>query len=68
MLDPNQQNESVHRVFFAVSLAQAQREICTRRTRSAELLSKIRDPEHDLPEGSLQRIVTENTRDCCTDR
>ncbi|MGX4695547.1 DUF6262 family protein [Streptomyces sp. JNUCC 63] len=43
------------------ALAQAQREIRTQRTRIAELLGKIRDLEHDLPEGSLQRIVTENT-------
>ncbi|MEV0695865.1 DUF6262 family protein [Streptomyces sp. NPDC050388] len=43
------------------ALAQAQREILTQRTRIAELLGKIRDLEHDLPEGSLQRIVTENT-------
>ncbi|OLZ60678.1 hypothetical protein AV521_44885 [Streptomyces sp. IMTB 2501] len=43
------------------ALAQTQREILTQRTRIAELLGKIRDLEHDLPEGSLQRIVTENT-------
>lgn len=43
------------------ALARAQREILTQRTRIAELLGKIRDLEHDLPEGSLQRIVTENT-------
>ncbi|MFJ5726047.1 DUF6262 family protein [Streptomyces sp. NPDC093149] len=43
------------------ALAQAQREIRTQRTRIAELLGKIRDLEHDLPAGSLQRIVTENT-------
>lgn len=43
------------------ALAQAQREIRTQRTHIAELLGKIRDLEHDLPEGSLQRIVTENT-------
>ncbi|WP_234433743.1 DUF6262 family protein [Streptomyces rimosus] len=43
------------------ALAQAHREICTQRTHIAELLGKIRDLEHDLPEGSLQRIVTENT-------
>ncbi|MFE3947537.1 DUF6262 family protein [Streptomyces sp. NPDC059118] len=43
------------------ALTQAQREILTQRTRIAELLGKIRDLEHDLPEGSLQRIVTENT-------
>ncbi|WP_406359406.1 DUF6262 family protein [Streptomyces sp. NBC_01544] len=43
------------------ALAQAQHEIRTQRTRIAELLGKIRDLEHDLPEGSLQRIVTENT-------
>lgn len=43
------------------ALTQAQREIRTQRTRIAELLGKIRDLEHDLPEGSLQRIVTENT-------
>jgi chromosome segregation ATPase len=43
------------------ALAQTQREIRTQRTRIAELLGKIRDLEHDLPEGSLQRIVTENT-------
>jgi chromosome segregation ATPase len=43
------------------ALAQAQREIRTQRTRIAEHLGKIRDLEHDLPEGSLQRIVTENT-------
>ncbi|MEU2113846.1 DUF6262 family protein [Streptomyces sp. NPDC019507] len=43
------------------ALAQSQREISTQRTRIAELLGKIRDLEHDLPEGSLQRIVTDNT-------
>ncbi|WP_181800479.1 DUF6262 family protein [Streptomyces ipomoeae] len=43
------------------ALTQTQREILTQRTRIAELLGKIRDLEHDLPEGSLQRIVTENT-------
>ncbi|MFG2425953.1 DUF6262 family protein [Streptomyces sp. NPDC048448] len=43
------------------ALAQTQREILTQRTHIAELLGKIRDLEHDLPEGSLQRIVTENT-------
>ncbi|MFD5475566.1 DUF6262 family protein [Streptomyces sp. NPDC127105] len=43
------------------ALAQAHREIRTQRTHIAELLGKIRDLEHDLPEGSLQRIVTENT-------
>ncbi|MFE2944927.1 DUF6262 family protein [Streptomyces sp. NPDC059255] len=43
------------------ALTQAQREIRTQRTHIAELLGKIRDLEHDLPEGSLQRIVTENT-------
>ncbi|WP_246260545.1 DUF6262 family protein [Streptomyces typhae] len=43
------------------ALAQAQREILSQRTRIAALLGKIRDLEHDLPEGSLQRIVTENT-------
>ncbi|MGW6792435.1 DUF6262 family protein [Streptomyces chartreusis] len=43
------------------ALAQTQREILTQRTRIAALLGKIRDLEHDLPEGSLQRIVTENT-------
>ncbi|CAL9673264.1 DUF6262 family protein [Streptomyces sp. enrichment culture] len=43
------------------ALTQTQREIRTQRTRIAELLGKIRDLEHDLPEGSLQRIVTENT-------
>lgn len=43
------------------ALAQTQREIRTQRTCIAELLGKIRDLEHDLPEGSLQRIVTENT-------
>ncbi|MGW2651712.1 DUF6262 family protein [Streptomyces sp. NPDC001393] len=43
------------------ALAQAQREIRAQRTRIAELLGKIRDLEHDLPEGALQRIVTENT-------
>lgn len=43
------------------ALAQTQREIRTQRTHIAELLGKIRDLEHDLPEGSLQRLVTENT-------
>ncbi|MET7695949.1 hypothetical protein ABZT06_50320, partial [Streptomyces sp. NPDC005483] len=43
------------------ALAQTQREILTQRTHIAALLGKIRDLEHDLPEGSLQRIVTENT-------
>ncbi|MGP4003976.1 DUF6262 family protein [Streptomyces sp. 8N706] len=43
------------------ALAQTQREILTQRTHMAALLGKIRDLEHDLPEGSLQRIVTENT-------
>jgi chromosome segregation ATPase len=43
------------------ALAQAHREIRTQRTHIAELLGKLRDLEHDLPEGSLQRIVTENT-------
>ncbi|MGV9279807.1 DUF6262 family protein [Streptomyces sp. NPDC003730] len=43
------------------ALTQTQREIRTQRTRTAELLGKIRNLEHDLPEGSLQRIVTENT-------
>ncbi|MFC9285726.1 DUF6262 family protein [Streptomyces sp. NPDC057052] len=43
------------------ALTQAQREIRTQRSHIAELLGKIRDLEHDLPEGSLQRIVTENT-------
>ncbi|MFF0190830.1 DUF6262 family protein [Streptomyces sp. NPDC005244] len=43
------------------ALAQAQREIRTQRTHLAELLGKIRDLEHDLPEGSLQRLVSENT-------
>ncbi|WP_326681096.1 DUF6262 family protein [Streptomyces sp. NBC_01237] len=43
------------------ALTQAQREIRTQRTHIADLLGKIRDLEHDLPEGSLQRIVTENT-------
>ncbi|WP_331759483.1 DUF6262 family protein [Streptomyces sp. NBC_01579] len=43
------------------ALAQAQREIRTQRTHSAELIGKIRDLEHNLPEGSLQRMVTENT-------
>lgn len=43
------------------ALAQAHREIRIQRTHIAELLGKIRDLEHDLPEGSLQRIVTENS-------
>ncbi|MGA5040044.1 DUF6262 family protein [Streptomyces capoamus] len=43
------------------ALTQAQREIRIQRTHIAELLGKIRDLEHDLPEGALQRIVTENT-------
>ncbi|MGW4595354.1 DUF6262 family protein [Streptomyces sp. NPDC004457] len=43
------------------ALTQAHREIRTQRTRIAELLGKIRDLEHDLPEGSLRRIITENT-------
>jgi uncharacterized protein DUF6262 len=43
------------------ALQAAEGEIRTQRTRIAELLGKIRDLEHDLPEGSLQRIVTENT-------
>ncbi|MGD3112493.1 DUF6262 family protein [Streptomyces sp. YGL11-2] len=43
------------------ALDQAQREIRTQRTHIAEILGKIRDLEHELPEGSLQRIVTENT-------
>jgi chromosome segregation ATPase len=43
------------------ALTQTQREIRAQRTRIAELLGEIRDLEHDLPEGSLQRIVTENT-------
>ncbi|MEY9940471.1 DUF6262 family protein [Streptacidiphilus sp. MAP5-3] len=41
-------------------LTAAQAEIRIQRTRIAELLGKIRDLEHDLPEGSLQRIVAEN--------
>lgn len=43
------------------ALTQTRREIRAQRTRVAELLGKIRDLEHDLLEGSLQRIVTENT-------
>ncbi|MGA4844828.1 DUF6262 family protein [Streptomyces sp. G5(2025)] len=43
------------------ALAQTQREILTQRTRITELLGKLRDLEHDLPKGPLQRIVTENT-------
>ena len=41
-------------------LTAAQAEIRIQRTRIAELMGKIRDLEHDLPEGSLQRIVAEN--------
>jgi chromosome segregation ATPase len=43
------------------ALTQTEREVRTQRTRIAELLGKIRDLEHDLPAGSLQRIVAENT-------
>lgn len=45
----------------ALAQTQTQREIRAQRSRIAELLGKIRDLEHNLPEGSLQRIVTENT-------
>lgn len=41
-------------------LTAAQAEIRIQRTRIAELMGKIRDLEHDLPEGALQRIVAEN--------
>ncbi|MGW3360973.1 DUF6262 family protein [Streptomyces bungoensis] len=43
------------------ALTQALREIRIQRTHIAELLGKIRDLEHDIPAGSLQRIITENT-------
>jgi hypothetical protein len=43
------------------ALIRTQREMRAQRTRIAELLGKIRDLEHNLLEGSLQRIVTENT-------
>ncbi|GAA2752989.1 DUF6262 family protein [Kitasatospora cinereorecta] len=42
-------------------LTAAQAEIRIQRTRIAELMGKIRDLEHDLPEGSLQRLVAENS-------
>lgn len=43
------------------ALQAAEHEIRIQRIRIGELLGKIRDLEHDLPEGSIQRIITENT-------
>jgi hypothetical protein len=43
------------------ALRVANTEIAAQRTTIGQLLGKIRDLEHDLPEDAIQRLVTENT-------
>ncbi|MFJ9368458.1 DUF6262 family protein [Nocardia sp. NPDC101769] len=42
-------------------LSETYREIAQQRTTIGELLGRIRDLEGDLPEDSIQRLITENT-------
>jgi hypothetical protein len=43
------------------ALKRTNEEIALQRNTIAQLLGKIRDLEHDLPEDGIQRIITENT-------